>query len=104
MRVGARCVPVHRYEIALGLSLIGVLIYAGSFSLRDIVDSQAGTWLGFIPKWNLFRGQFVAFFIYIMAAYAEGLAILNDADIGERDTVKDAETAHVIQSRFVLSF
>ena len=59
------------YEIALGLSLIGVLIYTGSFSLRDIVDAQAGTWLGFIPKWNLFRGQFVAFFIYIMAAYAE---------------------------------
>ena len=45
------------YEIALGLSLIGVLILAGSFSLRDIVDAQAGTWLGFIPKWNLFKGQ-----------------------------------------------
>ncbi len=59
------------YEIALGLSLVGVLIFAGSFSLRDIVDAQAGTWLGFIPKWNLFKGQFVAFFIYIMAAYAE---------------------------------
>ena len=59
------------YEIALGLSLIGVLIYAGSFSLRDIVDSQSGVWLGFIPKWNFFKGQFVAFFIYIMAAYAE---------------------------------
>ena len=58
------------YEIALGLSLIGVLIYAGSFSLRDIVDSQAGTWLGFIPKWNIFKGQIVAFFIYVMAAYA----------------------------------
>ena len=45
------------YEIALGLSLVGVLILAGSFSLRDIVDAQAGTWLGFIPKWNLFKGQ-----------------------------------------------
>ena len=65
------------YEIALGLSLIGILIYTGSFSLRAIVDSQAGTWLGFIPKWNLFRGQFVAFFIYIMAAYAEITASLS---------------------------
>ena len=44
------------YEIALGLSLIGVLILAGSFSLRDIVMAQSGTWLGFIPKWNLFQG------------------------------------------------
>src|SRR6516164_3367590 len=38
------------YEISLGLSLIGILIYAGSFSLRDIVVAQQGTWLGFIPK------------------------------------------------------
>src|SRR5580658_6355040 len=59
------------YEVSLGLSLIGVLIYAGSFSLSDIVNSQAGTWFGFIPKWNLFKGQFIGFFIYIMAAYAE---------------------------------
>ncbi|MGI8663060.1 MAG: phosphogluconate dehydrogenase (NAD(+)-dependent, decarboxylating) [Acidimicrobiales bacterium] len=29
----------------------------------------------------------------IMAAYAEGLAILNDADVGTRDHDKDAETA-----------
>ena len=59
------------YEIALGLSLVGVLIFAGSFSLHDIVQSQSGVWLGFIPKWNIFGGQIVAFFIYIMAAYAE---------------------------------
>ena len=59
------------YELALGLSLIGVLIYSGSFSLSDIVMQQTGTWFGFIPKWNIFQGQFVAFFIYIMAAYAE---------------------------------
>src|SRR5204862_8084751 len=30
------------YEISLGLSLVGVLIMAGSFSLREIVHSQAG--------------------------------------------------------------
>ena len=33
------------YEVALGLSLVGVLIICGTFSLREIVDSQAGTWL-----------------------------------------------------------
>src|SRR5207248_8453201 len=36
----------------------------------------------------------------IMAAYAEGLAILNDADIGERDVVKDAETAPLQHPEF----
>ena len=82
------------YEIALGLSLIGVLIYAGSFSLRDIVDSQAGTWLGFIPKWNIFRGQIVAFFIYIMAAYAETNRIPFDLAEAESELVAGYHTEY----------
>jgi len=60
------------YEIALGLSLVGVLILAGTFSLRGIVDAQAVHFWGFIPNWFIFRGgQIVAFFIYLTAAYAE---------------------------------
>jgi NADH-quinone oxidoreductase subunit H len=57
------------YELALGLSLVGVVMRAGSLSLRQIVNSQSAH--GMI-SWNLFGGfQFVAFFIYLMAAYAE---------------------------------
>lgn len=57
------------YELALGLSLVGVVLRAGSLSLRDIVASQSAH--GAI-SWNIFGGfQFVAFFIYLMAAYAE---------------------------------
>jgi NADH-quinone oxidoreductase subunit H len=82
------------YEIALGLSLIGVLIFAGSFSLRDIVDSQAGTWLGFIPKWNIFKGQIVAFFIYIMAAYAETNRIPFDLPEAETELVAGYHTEY----------
>ena len=36
----------------------------------------------------------------IMAAYAEGLAILKDADIGQRDHEKDAETAPLQHPEF----
>ncbi len=82
------------YEIALGLSLIGVLILAGSFSLRDIVNSQAGTWLGFIPKWNLFKGQIVAFFIYVMAAYAETNRIPFDLAEAESELVAGYHTEY----------
>jgi NADH-quinone oxidoreductase subunit H len=82
------------YEIALGLSLVGVLILAGSFSLRDIVDSQSGLWLGFIPKWNLFRGQIVAFFIYIMAAYAETNRIPFDLAEAETELVGGYHTEY----------
>jgi NADH-quinone oxidoreductase subunit H len=57
------------YELALGLSLVGVVLRAQSLSLRDIVNSQSAH--GAL-SWNFFGGfQFVAFFIYLMAAYAE---------------------------------
>jgi NADH-quinone oxidoreductase subunit H len=57
------------YELALGLSLVGVVMRAGSFNLRVIVEQQAT--MG-IVSWNIFGGfQFLAFFIYLMAAYAE---------------------------------
>src|SRR6201994_207698 len=57
------------YELALGLSLVGVVLRAGSLRLRDIVGSQShhGA-LG----WNIAGGcQIIAFFISLMAAYAE---------------------------------
>ncbi len=57
------------YELALGLSLTGVVLRTGSVRLRDVVDMQATHGL---LSWNVFGGfQFVGFFIYLMAAYAE---------------------------------
>jgi NADH-quinone oxidoreductase subunit H len=57
------------YELALGLSLVGVVLRAQSLSLRDIVNSQSAHGM---LSWNVFGGfQFVAFFIYLMSAYAE---------------------------------
>jgi NADH-quinone oxidoreductase subunit H len=57
------------YELALSLSLVGVVLRAQSLSLRDIVNSQSAHGM---LSWNIFGGfQILAFFIYIMAAYAE---------------------------------
>jgi NADH-quinone oxidoreductase subunit H len=57
------------YELALGLSLVGVVLRAGSLNLRTIVDVQATHGL---LSWNVFGGfQIVAFFVYLTAAYAE---------------------------------
>lgn len=82
------------YEIALGLSLVGVLILAGSFSLRDIVDAQSGTYLGFIPRWNIFQGQIVAFFIYLTAAYAETNRVPFDLPEAETELVAGYHTEY----------
>ncbi len=60
---------VISYELALGLSLVGVVLRAGSLNLRTIVDSQSAH--GAL-SWNILGGfQIVGFFIYLMAAYAE---------------------------------
>jgi NADH-quinone oxidoreductase subunit H len=60
---------VISYELALGLSLVGIVLRAQSLNLRTIVESQSAHGL---RSWNFFGGlQFVAFFIYLMAAYAE---------------------------------
>jgi NADH-quinone oxidoreductase subunit H len=82
------------YEVALGLSLIGVLIMAGSFSLQDIVASQGGTFWGFIPRWNIFHGQTLAFFIYLMAAFAETNRIPFDLPEAETELVAGYHTEY----------
>ena len=82
------------YEISLGLSLVGVLIMAGSFSLREIVDSQAGTFWGFIPRWNIFHGQLIGFFCYLMAAYAETNRIPFDLPEAETELVAGYHTEY----------
>src|SRR6266581_399069 len=58
------------YELSYGLALAGVLLIANSLSLADIVNRQAGTWLGFIPKWFIIY-QPLGFLIYLIAGIAE---------------------------------
>ncbi len=82
------------YEISLGLSLVGVLIMSGSFSLRTIVDAQGGHFWGFIPRWNIFHGQVIGFFCYLMAAYAETNRIPFDLPEAETELVAGYHTEY----------
>jgi NADH-quinone oxidoreductase subunit H len=47
---------VISYEIALGLSVVAVILYAGSLSTADIVSAQASGWFGWllIPSFAVF--------------------------------------------------
>jgi NADH-quinone oxidoreductase subunit H len=51
------------YEVFMGLSLMGIVILSGTFSLRGIVEAQRGIWF-FIP-------QFLGFIIFMIAGIAE---------------------------------
>jgi NADH-quinone oxidoreductase subunit H len=82
------------YEICLGLSLVGVLIMAGTMSLQEIVRHQTHTWFGVIPKWYIFQGQIVAFFIYLTAAFAETNRVPFDLPEAETELVAGYHTEY----------
>jgi NADH-quinone oxidoreductase subunit H len=56
------------YEIPLTLSVVGLIILAGTMSLNSIVQQQAGS--GWLTDWFAFR-QPLGFLIFIIAATAE---------------------------------
>lgn len=58
------------YELALGLSLIALLMLTGSLSLRDIVAQQHGFWHNGWFTWNVFK-QPLGFFIFLVCTFAE---------------------------------
>jgi NADH-quinone oxidoreductase subunit H len=62
------------YELSYGMALAAVLVLAGSMSIREIVDSQAGAFwlLGVlpIPRWFVVL-QPIGFFIFMTAGVAE---------------------------------
>lgn len=75
------------YELSLGLSLIGVLMVAGSLRLGEIVEQQANTTLlGFLPDWNVFS-QPLAFLLFTVAAFAEANRLPFDLPESEQELV-----------------
>ena len=58
------------YELSYATALAAVILLAGSLSLRETVDAQAGYWFGFIPQWFIFL-QPLGFIIYVIAGVAE---------------------------------
>ena len=60
MRAAAQLIS---YEVAMGLSLLGVVMMAGSLSLVDIVKAQGEMWY-VVP-------QFVGFLIFLVGGFAE---------------------------------
>ncbi|HTC64426.1 MAG TPA: NADH-quinone oxidoreductase subunit NuoH [Candidatus Saccharimonadales bacterium] len=62
------------YELALTMSVVGVILMAGTFNLSEIVTSQQGFHWGFVPRWNVIGGplpQILGFFLFFTSAVAE---------------------------------
>ena len=81
------------YELALGLSWVGIIMLAGSFQIADIVNDQGARFGGWFLGWNAFV-QFPAFLVYFIAATAEVARIPFDLPEGETELVAGFHTEY----------
>ena len=62
------------YELSLTMSVVGVILIAGTFNLSEIVLAQQGFHWGFLPRWNLIGApmpQLLGFLLFFTSAVAE---------------------------------
>jgi NADH-quinone oxidoreductase subunit H len=78
------------YELPMSFAIASPLLIAGTLSLREIVNSQAGYNFGILPKWLIFAGPFpqiFSFIIFMIAAFAETNRIPFDLPEAENELV-----------------
>jgi NADH-quinone oxidoreductase subunit H len=74
------------YEVALGLSLVGLIMVFPSLRLSRIVEFQGGMLFGFLPKWGIFL-QPLGFAVFFLAGLAETKRVPFDMPEGESEII-----------------
>ena len=98
------------YELALTLSVVGVLLIAGDFSLRNIVDQQQNGNLGLLG-WNIVGcskdgigfTQIIGFICFFIAAIAETNRVPFDLPEAESELVAGFHTEYA-SMKFAMFF
>jgi NADH-quinone oxidoreductase subunit H len=91
------------YELALGLSLVGVVLLSGTLNLYNIVEQQSG-WYGM--RWNIWNPggpQIIGFFVYLISAIAETNRVPFDLPEAETELVAGFHTEYSAM-KFALFF
>jgi NADH-quinone oxidoreductase subunit H len=81
------------YEVAITISVVGVLLLAGTLNFNGIIEGQRGYWLHFIPRWHVIP-QIVGFLCYLTAAFAETNRIPFDLPEAETELVAGFHTEY----------
>ncbi|MFN8846669.1 MAG: complex I subunit 1/NuoH family protein [Bdellovibrionales bacterium] len=96
---------VISYELALGLSIVGVILMYGTFNLTDMIQAQQGplqfvafghtvtSTLDWIPNWGIFY-QPLGFILFFAAAFAESNRLPFDLAEGEAELVAGFHTEY----------
>ncbi len=74
------------YEVALGLSLIGLIMVYPSLRLQNIVAFQGENFFGWLPKWGVVV-QPLGFVVFLFAALAETKRVPFDLPEGESEII-----------------
>ncbi|MDD5330606.1 MAG: NADH-quinone oxidoreductase subunit NuoH [Sulfuricella sp.] len=74
------------YEVFMGLSLMGIVMLAGSFNLREVVESQRDGWY-VVP-------QFIGFVVFVIAGIAETRRLPFDLPEAEAELVAGFHTEY----------
>ncbi len=86
------------YELPMALAIATPLLALNSLSFRTIVNAQAGYIWGFIPRWTIFQGpfpfMFIAFILFMIAAFAETNRVPFDLPEAENELVAGFHTEY----------
>lgn len=91
------------YELALGLSIVGIIMMYGTFNLSEMIASQQGTMVfhafgntiatSWLPNWGIFY-QPLAAVIFFAATFAESNRLPFDLAEGEAELVAGFHTEY----------
>jgi NADH-quinone oxidoreductase subunit H len=85
------------YELPLAVAVAAPLLLSNTLSLQQLVLSQTGYYLGWIPQWNFFKlpaPQVISYLIFLMAAFAETNRVPFDLPEAENELVAGFHTEY----------
>jgi NADH-quinone oxidoreductase subunit H len=83
LRAGSQMIS---YELVLGLTVLGLVLIAGTVNLATIVQQQSGIALGVLPAWGIVYQPFAAT-LFLAAAIAENKRIPFDLPEAESELI-----------------
>ena len=91
MRASAQMIS---YEVSIGFIMVGVILYAGSFNLTDIVMAQKGHGLGIVNAYAFNLLLFPIFVMFFISALAETQRVPFDLTEAESELVAGYQTEY----------
>ncbi|MBX7540593.1 NADH-quinone oxidoreductase subunit NuoH [Qipengyuania sphaerica] len=91
MRASAQMIS---YEVSIGFIMVGVILYAGSFNLTEIVLAQKGHGLGIVNAYAFNILLFPIFVMFFISALAETQRVPFDLTEAESELVAGYQTEY----------